>query len=422
MKRRSFIKGLASAGITTVLPTSSLGMVLASCASATSNEPFDFDKRIDRSGTWSIKYGRATNGEIPLWIADMDFETDPFVKAALQARIDRNVLGYTNIPPEFYDAIAGWQKNYYGYQVEREWINYVPGVITGMNQAYLTFTQPGDKIIVQPPVYDHFKLYIERLGRVAVDNPMLLEDGHYKMDLEALEQLIDDRTKMLVLCNPSNPCGIHWERETLVQLADICHRHGVIVVSDEIHADLTLYGVKHVPFCSVSEAAARVGLIFAGPTKSFNLAGLTGTAYCLIPNQELRERYMATLENCKMEEASIPTIVATIAAYRNDMRWLEALKHYIEGNVQRARDFFAEHQMDMTAFRPGASFLLWIDCRSLEMPQTDLMNRFKDGAKVILSNGASYGPGGEGFVRMNLGCPTSLLDEALDRIAREFGK
>ena len=422
MKRRSFIKGLASAGITTVLPTSSLGMVLASCAYATSNEPFDFDKRIDRSGTWSIKYGRATNGEIPLWIADMDFETDPFVKAALQARIDRDVLGYTNIPPEFYDAIAGWQKNYYGYQVEREWINYVPGVITGMNQAYLTFTQPGDKIIVQPPVYDHFKLYIERLGRVAVDNPMLLEDGHYKMDLEALEQLIDDRTKMLVLCNPSNPCGIHWERETLVQLADICHRHGVIVVSDEIHADLTLYGVKHVPFCSVSEAAARVGLIFAGPTKSFNLAGLTGTAYCLIPNQELRERYMATLENCKMEEASIPTIVATIAAYRNDMRWLEALKHYIEGNVQRARDFFAEHQMGMTVFRPGASFLLWIDCRSLGMPQTDLMNRFKDGAKVILSNGASYGPGGEGFVRMNLGCPTSLLDEALDRIVREFGK
>lgn len=422
MKRRSFIKGMASAGITTVLPTSSLGMVLASCASATSNEPFDFDKRIDRSGTWSIKYGRTTNGEIPLWIADMDFETDPFVKAALQARIDRDVLGYTNIPPEFYEAIAGWQKNYYGYEVEREWINYVPGVITGMNQAYLTFTQPGDKIIVQPPVYDHFKLYIERLGRVAVDNPMLLEDGHYKMDLEALEQLIDDRTKMLVLCNPSNPCGIHWERETLVQLADICHRHGVIVVSDEIHADLTLYGVKHVPFCSVSEAAARVGLIFAGPTKSFNLAGLTGTAYCLIPNQELRERYMATLENCKMEEASITTIVATIAAYRNDMRWLEALKHYIESNVQRARDFFAEHQMGMTAFRPGASFLLWIDCRSLGMPQTDLMNRFKDGAKVILSNGASYGPGGEGFVRMNLGCPTSLLDEALDRIVREFGK
>ena len=352
----------------------------------------------------------------------MDFGTDPFVKAALEARIDRDVLGYTNIPPEFYDAIVGWQKNYYGYQVEREWINYVPGVITGMNQAYLTFTQPGDKIIVQPPVYDHFRLYIERLGRVAVDNPMILEGEHYRMDLEALEQLIDDRTKLLVLCNPSNPCGIHWERETLEQLADICDRHGIIVVSDEIHADLTLYGVHHVPFCSVSEAATRVGMIFTGPTKSFNLAGLTGTAYCIIPNQELRERYTETLENCKMEEASIPTIVATIAAYRDDTRWLEALKRYIESNVQRALDFFSENRMGMTAFRPGASFLLWIDCRSLGLPQTDLMNRFKDGAKVILSNGGSYGPGGEGFVRMNLGVPASLLDEALARIAQEFGK
>lgn len=422
MKRRHFIKGLAAAGVTSVLPTSSLGIALASCAAATFTETFDFDKRIDRDGTWSIRYGRATNGEIPLWIADMDFGTDPFVKAALEARIDRDVLGYTNIPPEFYDAIAGWQKYYYGYQVEREWINYVPGVITGMNQAYLTFTQPGDKIIVQPPVYDHFRLYIERLGRVAVDNPMILEGEHYKMDLEALEQLIDDRTKMLVLCNPSNPCGIHWERETLVQLADICDRHGVIVVSDEIHSDLTLYGIPHVPFCSVSEAATRVGMIFTGPTKSFNLAGLTGTAYCVIPNQELRKRYTNTLENCKMEEASIPTIVATIAAYRNDTRWLEALKHYIEGNVQRALDFFSENQMGMIAFRPSASFLMWIDCRSLGLPQTDLMNRFKDGAKVILSNGASYGPGGEGFVRMNLGCPASLLDEALSRIAQEFGK
>ena len=183
MKRRHFIKGLAAAGVTSVLPTSSLGIALASCAAATFTETFDFDKRIDRDGTWSIRYGRATNGEIPLWIADMDFGTDPFVKAALEARIDRDVLGYTNIPPEFYDAIAGWQKYYYGYQVEREWINYVPGVITGMNQAYLTFTQPGDKIIVQPPVYDHFRLYIERLGRVAVDNPMILEGEHYKMDL-----------------------------------------------------------------------------------------------------------------------------------------------------------------------------------------------------------------------------------------------
>ena len=421
MERRNFIKGLASAGFTSLLPTGTLGALLASCASATASEGFDFDTVPDRSGTWSIKHGRATNGEIPMWIADMDFTTDPFVKAALSARIDRDVLGYTTTPPEFYDAIAEWMKNFHGYEVEREWISYAPGVITGINQAYLAFTNPGDKIIVQPPVYDHFRLYIERLGRVAVDNPMILEDGKYRMDFDGLEQLIDDRTKMLVLCNPSNPCGIHWDHDTLAQLAEICERHGIIVISDEIHADLTLFGLRHEPFCSVSEAAARVGMIFAGPTKSFNLAGLTGTAYSLIPNKDLRERYAAMLKNCKMDEASIPTIVATIAAYRRDTRWLEALKQYIERNMQHALDFFSETPMGMTASKPGASFLMWMDCRALQLPQDQLMARFKDGAKVILSNGAGYGPGGEGFVRMNVGCPLSVLDEALSRIKQEFG-
>lgn len=421
MERRNFIKGLASAGITTLLPTSTLGTLLASCASANPTDEFDFDKYIDRSGTWSIKYGRATNGEIPMWIADMDFGTDPFVKAALSARIDRDVLGYTTTPPEFYDAIAGWIKNYHGHQVEREWIGYAPGVIAGINQAYLTFTQPGDKIIVQPPVYDQFKLYAERLGRVVVDNPMILEDSKYHMDLNGLDQLIDDQTKMLVLCNPSNPCGIHWERETLAQLAEICDRHGIIVISDEIHADLTLYGIQHVPFYSVSDTAARVGMTFGSPTKSFNIAGLTGTAYCVIPNKELRERYAATLKNCKLDEPPIPSLVGTIAAYRNDTRWIEALKRYIEGNIERAYNFFAEHQMGLKAFRPSTSFLLWIDCRPLRLPQDQLMARFKDGAKVILSNGAGYGAGGEGFVRMNLGCPAFVLDKALARIGQEFG-
>ena len=420
MERRSFIKGLATAGLTTLLPAGAFSSALASCMSENQIEDYDFDKVFDRTGTWSIKYSRATNGEIPMWIADMDFATDPFVKAALSGRLDRDVMGYTTTPPEFYDAITQWMEQYHDYQVDREWINYAPGVITAMNQAYLTFTNPGDKIIVQPPVYDHFKLYIERLGRIAIDNPMILENGKYRMDFDGLEKLIDDQTKMLVLCNPSNPCGIHWDKETLVQLADICERHGILVISDEIHADLTLYGVRHLPFCSVNEAAAKVGMIFAGPTKSFNLAGVSNTAYCVIPNKELREKYSATLKNAKLDEASIFTLVATIAAYRKDTRWIEALKHYIEGNIERVVEFFSTHQLGMTAFHPATSFLVWIDCRNLGLPQDQLMARFKDKAKVILSNGAGYGPGGEGFVRMNVGCPRSTLNQALERIEKEF--
>lgn len=421
MKRRTFIQHLSSAGLSTLLPAGTLGTALAACAQETQNAAFDFDTVIDRSGTWSIKYGRATNGEIPMWIADMDFATDPYVHAALSLRLEREVFGYTTTPPAFVDAIYQWIQNYHHSEVEREWINYAPGVITGMNQAYLAFTNPGDKIIVQPPVYDHFKLYIERLGRIAVDNPMILENGQYRMDFEGLEQLIDSQTKMLVLCNPSNPCGIHWNQETLTRLADICQRHNIIVISDEIHSDLTLWGERHIPFYSVSPAARSIGMVFAGPTKSFNLAGISCTAYCVIPDADKRQRYTSQLKNCKLDEASIPTLVATIAAYRDDTRWLEALKHYIEGNIQQVETFFADHQLGITAHHPATSFLCWLDCRALGMQQSLLMDRFKDGAKVILSNGAGYGAGGEGFVRMNVGCPSSVLNDALHRIAQEFG-
>ena len=419
MKRRSFIKGMAAAGASALIPAGTVGAVLTACkpsgpaASATSG---GFDDIVDRAGTWSIKYGRATDGEIPMWIADMDFKTDPFVSAALRKRLDRDVLGYTSTPDTFFDAIAAWEESVHGYKADREWIGYAPGVITAINQAYLTFTEPGDKIIVQPPVYDHFRLYIERLGRVAVDNPLIFEDGRYRMDLEGLERIIDDKTKALVLCNPHNPCGILWDRETLEALATICERHGIIVISDEIHGDLALYGRRHTPFCSVSDAAARIGMIFAGPTKAFNLAGLSGTAYCIIPDKDKREKYLATLRNAKLNEPSIMTLEAVIAAYREDRTWLDSLKDYIEGNISRVESFFAENNLGFKPIRPQASFLVWLDCRGLGLPQDKLMDLFLSKAKVIPSDGSSYGPGGEGFVRLNVGCPASILDEALSRI------
>lgn len=416
MKRRDFLKGITATGLASLVPAS----WLSSCASEPDAPAWDFDRVMDRSGTWSIKYGRATNGEIPMWIADMDFGTDPYVKEALLQRISRDGIGYTSTPDLFYEAIGSWEEKQHGFSVEREWIGFCPGVITSMNQAYLTFTEPGDKIIVQPPVYDHFRLYIERLGRVAVDNPLIFRNGRYSMDFEGLEGLMDERTKMLVLCNPQNPCGTLWDKESMVRLAEVCERHGVIVISDEIHGDLSLYGRRLVPFCSVSEAAARIGMIFTGPTKAFNLAGLSNTAYCIIPDKEKRERYLATLSRAKLNEASIPTLVAVTSAYREDTTWLEALKRYIEGNVERVMEFFAEHELGMVPLRPEASFLVWIDCRKLGLTQDVLLERFNKGAKIIPSNGSSYGTGGEGFIRLNIGCPRSVLEEALERIRKEF--
>ena len=421
MKRRTFLKGVAAAGATALVPAGAVGTALTACGPRPApGATWNFDEIIDRNGTWSIKYGRATDGEIPMWIADMDFRTDPYVSAALRKRLDRDVLGYTTTPEAFVDAIAAWERQAHGYAPEKEWIDFAPGVITSINQAYLTFTEPGDKIIVQPPVYDHFRLYIERLGRVAVDNPLLFEDGRYRMDFEGLERIIDSKTKALVLCNPHNPIGLLWDKETLAQLAEICERHNIVVISDEIHGDLALYDRRHTPFCSVSEAAARVGLIFAGPTKAFNLAGLSGTAFCIIPEKEKRKKYLATLRNAKLDEASIPTIEAVLAAYREDTAWLESLKRYLEGNIARVERFFADNDLGIKPIRPEASFLVWLDCHALGLSQDELMDTFRKKAKVIPSNGASYGPGGEGFLRLNIGCPAAVLDEALGRIRQAF--
>ena len=411
---------MAAAGAATLLPAGSASALLQSCKGPEVAGGWNFNEVIDRSGTWSIKYGRAGESRFAMWIADMDFRTDPAVRKALQERLDRDVMGYTSTPEEFYEAVRGWKSKQHRWDIPREWIGYAPGVITAINQAYLTFSQPGDKIIVQPPVYDHFRLYAERLGREVVDNPMIFQDGRYRMDFEGLERLMDDKVKVLVLCNPHNPCGILWDRDTLARLADICYRHGVTVISDEIHADLALYGKTHIPFCSVSDTAAKVGLIFSGPTKSFNLAGLAGTAFCVIPDKDKREKYLGTLSAAKLNEPSIPTIVATIAAYTSETGWLPSLKKYLEGNIDRVMDFFSDNDLGITPIRPEASFLVWLDCRALGLPQDSLMDFFREKAGVYLSNGASYGVGGEGFIRLNIGCPRSVLDAALQSIKNAF--
>ena len=416
MKRRSFIKGMTVAGAASLLPAGTAAALLQGCDSHNTPSGWDFDEVIDRSGTWSIKQSRAGEGRYAMWIADMDFRTDPAVRKALQERLDRDVLGYTHTPEEYFEAIRSWEAHQHGWDIPREWIGYAPGVITAINQAYLTFSNPGDIIIVQPPVYDHFRMYAERLGREVVDNPMILEGRRYRMDFEGLERLIDKKTKIFVLCNPHNPCGILWDNETLARLADICERHGVIVISDEIHADLALYGKTHTPFCSVSESARKVGLIFGGPTKAFNLAGLSGTAFCVIPDKEKREKYLGTLRASKLDEPSIPTIVSTIAAYTSESGWLPALKEYLQGNIECVMEFFSDNKLGITPVRPEASFLVWLDCRALGLPQKDLLDLFREKAGVWLSDGAAYGQGGEGFVRLNIGCPRSTLKEALEHI------
>lgn len=381
------------------------------------NDSWNFDEVVDRSGTWSIKYGRASEGQIPMWIADMDFRTAPAVSSALKERLNRDVLGYTYTPEEFYQSIIHWEKEMHGWQVEKDWVAYCPGVITAINQAYLTFTEPGDGIVVMPPVYNLFRMYAERLGRRVIDSPLLFDGNRYRMDFGGLERTLSSPdVKILVLCNPHNPVGIVWDPDELRRIASICRQKGVLVISDEIHADLTLPGYQHTPFCSVSEDASSVGLVFASPTKSFNLAGVSMTAYCVIPNKELREPYLKHLRDLKLDEAPIPSLVATIAAYTEGAPWLQSLRKYLQGNVQEVVDFFSNNDLGIKAILPQASFLVWLDCRTMGLQQEELMRFFSDQAGLLLSNGAMYGQGGEGFVRLNIGCPRKIVREALERL------
>ena len=352
-----------------------------------------------------------------MWIADMDFRTAPAVASALQERLNRDVMGYTFTPDEYYQSIIHWEKEMHNWQVEKDWVSYCPGVITAINQAYLTFTEPGDSIVVMPPVYNLFRMYAEKLERKVIDNPLLFDGKRYRMDLNGLEHILStSKAKMVVLCNPHNPAGIVWDSDDLRQVASICRQKGVLVISDEIHADLTLPGHHHAPFCSVSEDAAAVGLVFAGPTKSFNLAGVSMTAYCVIPNKELREPYLKHLRDLKLDEAPIASLVATIAAYTEGAPWLQSLREYLQGNVREVVDFFSKNDLGIKAYPPQASFLVWLDCRAMGLSQDELMRFFSEKAGLLLSNGAMYGHGGEGFVRMNIGCPRKVVKEALERL------
>lgn len=417
MKRRQFIKSVSAAAGAAVLFPSASSLVSGCTTSPTVDGKWDFDEIVDRSGTWSIKYGRAEQGQIPMWIADMDFRTAPVISSALKERLNRDVLGYTSAPDAFFESIVDWETKMHHWPVKKEWVDYCPGVITSINQAYLTFTRPGDGIIVQPPVYDHFRKYAEALGRRVIDNTLLFDGKCYRMDFDGLDRLLaDDAAKMLVLCNPHNPCGIVWDEETLRRLASMCRERGVMVISDEIHGDLTLPGKQHIPFCSVSDDAAAVGLVFTGPTKAFNLAGIGMTAYCVIPNEELREPYLKQLNDVKLNEAPLASLVATIAAYTQGEPWLQSLREYLQGNIREVMDFFSANNLGIKAIKPEASFLVWLDCRGIGLSQDELMRFFSERAKLLLSNGAAYGSGGEGFVRMNIGCPRSLVKEALTRI------
>ncbi|MEZ3559971.1 MAG: PatB family C-S lyase [Duncaniella sp.] len=383
---------------------------------------YDFDKIIDRRDTGALKvdvlgerYGRPDL--LPLWVADMDFETPSFITDALRRRLDHSLFGYTVEPPEYWPAVMRWLADRHGWQVEREWLTYIPGIVKGIGMAINVFVKEDEKVIIQPPVYHPFRLTPEGNRRQVVMNPLRENpDGTYSMDFDHLARVADEKCRMLILSNPHNPAGITWDRDTLHRLAEFCHSRGIIVISDEIHSDMALWDNRHIPFASVSPEAAACSITFGAPSKTFNIAGIV-SSYAIVPDAGLRERFYGWLQANELNEPTIFSPIATVAAFTQGDEWRRAMLSYVQDNIDYVIDYCREHLPAIRPLRPQASFLVWLDCRALGLDHDSLIDLFVNKARLALNDGEMFGPGGQGFMRLNAGCPRAILTEALTRLS-----
>lgn len=378
---------------------------------------YNFDEIINREGTGSVKYDlRArifTNKEvIPLWVADMDFKTPDFILGAIQKRLEHEILGYTLIPDSFYQSVVHWNMQRHRWKIQPEWISFSPGVVPALNLLVMTYTQPGDSIIIQPPVYFPFFSAVENHGRSLITNPLRFEKGTYSVNFEDLESKIERNTRMLFLCNPHNPTGNVWSPEVLRRLGDICLKNNMLLISDEIHADLVYDGFKHTPAASISEDMARITITCMSPSKTFNLAGLS-TAYLIIPDPLLRSQYEKTLDHVHVGAGNIFGFIAAEAAYNYGEEWLLQLMDYLEGNLRFLQEFLGKHLPMIKVIPPEATYLIWLDCSRLGMSDEALRSFMIHEAGLGLNDGPQFGKEGEGFQRINIACPRPLLYEAL---------
>ena len=385
---------------------------------------YNFDQIIDRNGTDAVKVEglkeiwRRTD-LIPLWVADMDFATAPFIVEAIQKRCENPVLGYTSKPDSYFNAIIHWVMMRYEMKVEKEMIQFVPGIVPGIGMAMNALTKEGDKVLVQPPVYHPFMWLTERNKRTLVLNPLKCENGVYQMDMEAFREQVKG-CKLFILCNPHNPGGIVWKEEELREIAEICYDEGVLVFSDEIHADLTLPPHKHRPFATISEKAKMNSVTFMSPSKAFNMPGMTAS-HAIIYNPELRHQLREFIEACELDLGHAFAFLSVEAAYSHGTEWLDQCLTYIQGNIDYVDAFLKEHAPKIKAIRPQASYLIWLDCREMNLSQKALNDFFVDKAHLALNDGAIFGKGqGDGFMRLNVASPRSVIEKAMKQLADAY--
>lgn len=385
---------------------------------------YNFDEEIDRLNTSSIKYDGlqqffGSDDLLPMWVADMDFRTPHFIINALKNRLEHEVLGYSFRSDSFQEAFAGWLKRRHGWEIKKEWIVFTPGVVPGVNLAVLAHTSSGDNIITQPPVYFPFFNAVTDHGRKLVYNKLSLINGRLSVDFDNLENECRKGAKMIIISSPHNPGGNVWTRDELSKIAAICLRYNVLIVSDEIHCDLVYKPNKHTPMASLSDEIASNTITFIAPSKTFNVSGLS-SSLAIIPDENLRKQFVSTLDHLHIGLGNIFGNVAMEAAFTYGDEYDDALMEYLAGNVALVESFLETNLPQIKPVRPEATFLVWLDCREMGMTDKELNDFFLKKARLALNQGIQFGPGGEGFMRLNIGCTKATLLKGLNRLKQAF--
>lgn len=377
--------------------------------------PYHFDTMTDRRGTNSMKW-EVPEHELPMWVADMDFETAPEIREALRKRVEHGIFGYTVVPDAWREAVAGWWDRRHGFKMEKEWLTFCTGVVPAISSAVRKLTTVGENILVQTPVYNIFFNSIRNNGRNVIENRLTYDGKNYQIDWEDLEKkLSDPQTTMMILCNPQNPAGCIWTREELCRIGELCAENHVRVIADEIHCDLTEPGYDYTPFASVSEVNAQNSITCIAPTKAFNLAGLQ-TAAVIVPNADLRHKIDKALNTDEVAEPNAFAIDAAIAAFTQGDEWLDALRAYIAENRLTVKEFMEREMENVTLVPSHATYLLWLDCRRVIGDTAGLCRYLRSEAGLYLSAGSTYGGNGNQFLRMNIACPNARIADGLGRL------
>lgn len=376
---------------------------------------YDFDTCVNRRNSNSMKWDVAEN-ELPMWVADMDFRTAPEIREAIEKRAAHGVFGYTVIPESWYRAYMGWWQERHEFSIERDWLIFCTGVVPAISSIVRKITTPAEKVLIQTPVYNIFFNSIINNGRQVLENPLKYEGGRYEIDFEDLEQkLADPQTSLMILCNPHNPVGKIWDRETLARIGELCWEHHVVVLSDEIHCDLTDPGLSYIPFASVSEKCRENSITCMAPTKAFNLAGLQ-TAAVMVPNGLLRHKVWRGLNTDEVAEPNAFAVDAAVAAFTKGGPWLDALRDYLSRNKLRVMEFVQAEIPQVQVVPSQATYLLWLDCRRMAGSAGEAADFIREKTGLYLSEGSQYGDSGKDFLRMNAACPRQTLEDGLLRL------